>query len=257
MFLSGFLGGRFRNIVGVIVVSVALLLLSIFKVSFVWGSKAFFLSGFCMLAPLLGAIFGLGSIGLALVFTKFLRIIFLGSFSCLTFGLPTFFAAWSLRLDSASNSYNFQKFLVNFLIPISCFLLFIFHPNVQFGWWYGLYWFIPVALYIFKMEKNTFVTFLKSTFIAHAVGSTIWCYLIPMTPERWVSLIPIVAVERFVFALGMFVVFSFMKSFVRSFGNGSFMPRRSDITHAKRVKCLRAGLGPKKLWQAGPLTEGF
>jgi len=34
-------------------------------------------------------------------------------------------------------------------------------------------------------------------------------------------------------------------------------PRRSDITHAKRVKCLRAGLGKSKAFQVGPPRVGL
>ena len=46
------------------------------------------------------------------------------------------------------------------------------------------------------------------------------------------------------------------KSFLYKFLT-SIEPRRADITQAKRVKCLRAGLGPKKLWQVGPHNGGL
>ena len=47
---------------------------------------------------------------------------------------------------------------------------------------------------------------LGSTFTAHAVGSVIWLYagLVP-NPETWLALIPVVVLERILFASGMFV----------------------------------------------------
>jgi hypothetical protein len=46
---------------------------------------------------------------------------------------------------------------------------------------------------------------LGSTFIAHAVGSTIWIYTVPMTAQMWLGLMPLVAIERLCFATGMVV----------------------------------------------------
>ena len=51
--------------------------------------------------------------------------------------------------------------------------------------------------------RRVFLTSLSSTFIAHAVGSVIWIYADPATPEFWYALIPLVAVERLVMASGM------------------------------------------------------
>ena len=44
---------------------------------------------------------------------------------------------------------------------------------------------------------------MSATFIAHAVGSLIWLYTVGMTSLYWNSLIPLVAIERLVFAVGM------------------------------------------------------
>ncbi len=48
---------------------------------------------------------------------------------------------------------------------------------------------------------------LASTFIAHSVGSVLWLYTGTMSAAVWMSLIPVVAIERFVFAGGMMVVY--------------------------------------------------
>ena len=44
---------------------------------------------------------------------------------------------------------------------------------------------------------------LGATFTAHAVGGAIWNYVVPMTPQMWIALIPIVIFERLVFASGI------------------------------------------------------
>ena len=44
---------------------------------------------------------------------------------------------------------------------------------------------------------------LGATFTAHAVGGVLWIYTIPMTPEIYIALLPIVIVERTLFATGI------------------------------------------------------
>ncbi len=44
---------------------------------------------------------------------------------------------------------------------------------------------------------------LASTFIAHAVGSVIWLYTVPMVASAWLALIPIVACERLLYTAGI------------------------------------------------------
>jgi len=81
--------------------------------------------------------------------------------------------------------------------------LFVIHPVGTIAFAYSLYWLIPVCLWIlnrFNLLKGIFSTALQSTFVAHAAGSIIWLYTLNMPATKWLSLIPIVAVERFVFA---------------------------------------------------------
>jgi hypothetical protein len=46
---------------------------------------------------------------------------------------------------------------------------------------------------------------LGATFTAHAVGSVIFLYTFGLTPAIWMSLIPIVFVERGIFTLGIWI----------------------------------------------------
>ena len=55
---------------------------------------------------------------------------------------------------------------------------------------------------------------LASTFIAHAVGSVIWLYTVPMTAAAWIALIPLVACERMLYASGIVIGHTMIASFV-------------------------------------------
>ncbi len=79
------------------------------------------------------------------------------------------------------------------------------HPVGQVAWFYSLYWLIPVMLYALG-SRSLFNESLGATFVQHAVGSVLWLYLVPTTSALWISLIPVVAVERLLCALGMVLV---------------------------------------------------
>jgi len=48
---------------------------------------------------------------------------------------------------------------------------------------------------------------LGATFTAHAVGGALWIWVFALPAPVWISLIPIVALERSLFALGICVSF--------------------------------------------------
>ncbi|MDZ7798351.1 MAG: hypothetical protein U5L76_01905 [Patescibacteria group bacterium] len=91
----------------------------------------------------------------------------------------------------------------NALIPLICMILFIVHPQGRGAWFYALYWLIPVVS-IFKKQR-LLANALGATFTAHAIGSVIFLYAFNLPSAVWISLIPIVAIERGLFALGIWV----------------------------------------------------
>ena len=91
--------------------------------------------------------------------------------------------------------------LVQAIVPLACMALFIAHPVGQQAWQYSLYWLVPAAVLL--LPENLFLRSLGSTMTAHAIGGIIWLYFIPTTPAFWMMLIPIVAFERTLFALGI------------------------------------------------------
>lgn len=91
------------------------------------------------------------------------------------------------------------------VVPLICMFLFVLHPVGQRVWFYSLYWLIPLGAAFFG--EKLFLKSLGSTFTAHAIGSTAFLYLLPTTPELWVMLIPVVLVERVLFASGISLSF--------------------------------------------------
>jgi len=112
---------------------------------------------------------------------------------------PMIFAAVYFAL------YAGKKFNFTAVIPLLAMLAFVLHPVGQQVWFYSLYWLIPIIATVFS--KRLFFRSLGATFTAHAIGSVAFLYSIPTTPELWLALIPIVAVERILFASGISVSF--------------------------------------------------
>lgn len=144
--------------------------------------------------PLVGAFGGLMTSTLVFIAGCLMHGLFGSFFTYLSYHIPGLFASaywahnhWSIRLA----------------VPLMCMALFIAHPVGMYAAPYTLYWLIPVALYF--MRTTIFTQALGSTMTAHAVGSVLWIYTIPMSIEQWYGLIPVVAVERLLFATGMVV----------------------------------------------------
>lgn len=171
-----------------------------FKMSLIVGSHMAFFSASSIIIPLCGifggfftsfAVFALGlSYKLLLSTSAF-------SFKYLAYHIPGLFAALYL----ASGSLWIRAF-----VPLVCMIAFIAHPVGGAAWVYSLYWLVPVVICVLK-KQHFFLSALGSTLVAHAVGSVIWIYADPMTSATWLGLIPVVFVERMVYAIGMVAVY--------------------------------------------------
>ena len=185
------------------------------KFSFVLGSYAMKFSGINFLVPLLGAFFGITTSCAALGIIFALKFLFTNL--CITLGIPTALATHSWVINTKQNTHtknitkHFVKithiadFFLHVLFPITCMALFIMHPTGGQAYAYSLYWLIPITLFFVQYisKKNTFLIALQSTFIAHATGSIMVLYTTNLTATQWLSLIPLVAIERLVMASGM------------------------------------------------------
>jgi len=103
------------------------------------------------------------------------------------------FAAWYF--------VNYKKNYAMLAIPAIAMAMFFLHPIGSQVWYYALYWLIPIAA--FFLRENLWLRSLGASFTAHAVGSIAFLYTFTTSPELWLMLIPIVAIERFVFATGI------------------------------------------------------
>ena len=114
--------------------------------------------------------------------------------------LPMIFAAWY---------FGTKKDKLSFLVPVAAIILFIVHPVGRQAWFFSLFWTIPVIVKLLpkKYSEKIFLRSLGATFTAHAVGGAMWNYIVPMTKEAWIALIPVVIYERLLFAGGIAVSF--------------------------------------------------
>lgn len=175
------------------------------KISFLVGSQMIWFSATNSVLPLAGAFGGVMGSGLVFLVRQLIHLMFTKtvSLSFLAFCIPGF---------CASLYWATQHYTVRLLLPIACMGLFIIHPVGSQAFIYSLYWLIPVVLF-FIPQRSLFLQALGSTFIAHAVGSVIWLYTVPMAATTWIALMPIVLFERIAFALGM-VIMHYVITFV-------------------------------------------
>ncbi len=172
---------------------------SLFKISFMLGSYAAFFSACNSVVPLSGAFLGLGGSTMVFILSILIRMVLDGGLFPLSY-LVHFIPGLCASYYWASRSIG-----IRLLLPIACMILFLIHPIGNAVWIYAMYWLIPIVLY-FVNTKNIFAQALGSTFTAHAVGSVMWLYMMPMSIAFWYALIPVVLIERLLFALGMVVL---------------------------------------------------
>ena len=152
---------------------------------------------FQFIGPIASGFLGAGAGVLAVLLAQVISFIWLGKSPELINVLrlaPMLFAALYFA------KYGKGK-IVQAIVPLACMALFMAHPVGAQAWVYSLYWLIPAIVLV--LPENLFLRSLGSTFTAHAIGGIIWLYFIPSTPAFWMMLIPIVAFERTLFALGI------------------------------------------------------
>jgi hypothetical protein len=174
------------------------------KVSFLVGSQMVWFSASNAVLPLAGAFGGVAGSGLVFLIRQLIHLLFFKtiSLSFLAFCVPGL---------CASLYWATQHYTIRLLLPLMCMVLFVIHPVGAEAFVYSLYWLIFVILFFIK-KKSLFLEALGSTFIAHAVGSVIWLYTVPMAATTWVALMPLVLFERIAFALGMVIVHYMLSS---------------------------------------------
>lgn len=160
-----------------------------------WGSKAQF-TLFDAFGPVAGSFIGTIP-GMIAVLLMQLVNFFIHGAKVLDAGtvirfFPMIFAAM----------YFSKKIKLNIIIPLLAIAIFNLNPVGRSVWYFSLYWLIPVACYFFQ-ERSLLVKSLGATFTAHAVGGAVWVWVFHLSKAMWIALIPVVAMERAVFAVGI------------------------------------------------------
>jgi len=169
------------------------------------SGKAFTLFEF--FGPIAGGFLGLG--GVAVVFVAKLANALLSGSSLGLIDLvkltPMMFAAYYFWKKGARGMED----KVGIAVPALAMIAFWIHPVGAESWYYALYWLIPIAARF--LPQHLILRSLGATFMAHCVGSILFLYTIPTTAALWAMLIPVVALERGLFALGIagsYIVFT-------------------------------------------------
>lgn len=99
------------------------------------------------------------------------------------------------------------------ILPALAILAFLVNPVGREAWYFSLFWVIPFAVWPFR-NRFLIARSLATTFTSHAVGGAIWVWAFPTTAAYWAMLIPIVALERSIFALGMSASYIFVNNVI-------------------------------------------
>ena len=161
---------------------------------------------FDLFAPVSGAFLG-GLVGVfAVILMQLANVIFHGFSGIQTDSilklvatfrfLPLIFGVLYFALNNKKN----DKWIL--VIPLLSIAAFILHPIGRTVWFYSLFWLIPVVVWPLR-NRFLVARSLGSTFTAHAIGGAVWIWAFNMPAAVWVSLIPIVILERSIFALGI------------------------------------------------------
>ena len=125
------------------------------------------------------------------------------------------------------------------LVPLVAIAAFNLHPIGRTVWYYSLFWVIPILCH-FARDRSLFFKSLGTTFTAHAVGGALWIHVFELPQAVWISLIPVVLVERLLFTAGiagMYVVLNNALNFLieRKLVTLKFMIDRKYLAAKKRA----------------------
>ena len=101
-------------------------------------------------------------------------------------------------------AYFARKMPLNVVVPVLAIISFVANPVGREVWYFSLFWTIPIIAYFFQ-EKYLVARALGATFAAHSVGGALWIWLVPLPAAVWIGLIPVVIMERLLFAAGIIV----------------------------------------------------
>ena len=188
-----------KNILFTAIFAVLGLLALQFPVTQLVGSKAKF-TLFDFFGPVATGFIGVVPGVIAVFFMQFVNFLIHGAqvvdAGTIIRFFPMLFAAW----------YFGRKSKFNWLVPLVAIVVFVAHPIGRTVPYFAAFWFIPIAMYPLR-DRSLLARALGTTFSAHAVGGALWIWVFALPKAVWVSLIPVVAMERALFAIGITVMY--------------------------------------------------
>ena len=125
------------------------------------------------------------------------------------------------------------------LIPVLAGLAYLMHPVGRQAWAYSLFWLIPIAVKVLPEKFDNIIgKSLGATFTAHAVGSAAFVWSIQTTPDLWISLLPIVIVERTLFTAGIAASYYTMNAVLHTLIEKFSWKIPQDILHLDKDKAM-------------------
>lgn len=179
------------------------------ELSYIVGSQEQSFTMFQFAGPVGGGIMGPGIGALSAVAVDFASKILLGKMS---WDLVGFIRLFTVAAAAVCFGMVREKKWAGIAIPVAGMALFWANPVGAEAWGYALLWLIPVAASL--LANNLFMRSLASTFQAHVVGSLAFLYFVGMPAAAWWALIPLVLVERGLFAAGMSVTYVSLNSII-------------------------------------------
>ncbi|MCR8487466.1 MAG: hypothetical protein NDP22_03525 [Crenarchaeota archaeon] len=109
------------------------------------------------------------------------------------------------------------KYLI--VTPAICIALFVRHPIGAQVWYFSLYWLIPIVVAVvsgtidYRLHDipKIYLYSLGATFIDHCVGSVMFLYTFNIPAIYWNMAIPLVIIERALFAGGVTLLYLFLR----------------------------------------------
>lgn len=193
-----------KRILFIIIFAALGLLISQIPISPIRGSKQSF-TPFEFLGPTSGMFLGVWPGAVSVFLVKLFNILIKRQ----SFDVVTLIRFFPMMLAAVYFGLPKSKKVI-LVIPLLCIALFILHPQGRQVWYFSLYWLIPLICF-FKKDR-LILNALGSTFTAHAIGSTAFLYAFNLSAPVWAGLIPIVFMERMLFASGIWLFYLVINS---------------------------------------------
>ena len=189
---------------------------------------------FDLFAPISGAFLGTG-LGILSVFLMQVVNLLVHGISGIDKGaiirlFPTLFGVWFF---AQAGSVGASKRIL--IIPFASMLIFNLHPIGRTVWFYSLFWLVPFLVWPFR-ERFLVARSLGATFMIHSVGGAIWIWAFNLPAAVWVALIPVVILERSIFALGISASYILMNNILAYLSSKNLLPQGLSINKKYLLK---------------------